>query len=136
MERLLEDFDRPFALTPLATTETRLSGYIPRVDVVESESDVKVTAELPGMEEKEIDVSLFENQLTIRGEKKAEQEEKGETHFRVERTFGSFGRIIELPCAVADDKVEASFKKGLLTIRLPKTVEAKRQTRKIDVTSD
>jgi HSP20 family protein len=112
----------------------------PRVDVSETAKEMTLKVELPGVEEKDIDVSLSGNQLTIKGEKKAEQEEKkdtddGRVFHRVERSFGAFQRTMTVPFEVAPDKVSAEFKDGVLTITLPKPEGAseKPQARRIEV---
>ena len=107
--------------------------YTPLVDVSENEKEVVVTAELPGLDEGDFEVRLDRDALTIRGEKKEEQEEKGKGFYRVERSYGSFHRVIPLPCDVDEDKAEATFRKGVLTVRLPKTPEAQKALKRIPV---
>jgi HSP20 family protein len=96
-----------------------------------------VTAELPGVEEKNIDVTVSGDQLIIKGEKKSEidekKEEKGRTFRRVERSFGSFQRCMALPFEIDPDKVQASFKNGVLTLTVPKPTEVQKKARKIEV---
>ncbi len=96
----------------------------PRINVSETSNDMTVTVELPGVEEKDIDVSLSGNQLTVKGEKKSEQEEKkdedGRVFHRIERSYGAFQRTMTVPFEVAPDKVSAGFKDGVLTISVPK----------------
>jgi len=96
-------------------------NLVPNLDVEETEKHFKITAELPGMDEKDVSVSLSKDTLTIKGEKKIEKEENKSNLHHVERSYGSFQRSVVLPAEVRKDKVEASFKKGLLTIILPKT---------------
>jgi HSP20 family protein len=117
MDRLFDDFWGSSLLEPYGT-------FNPRVDVTETETEVKVTAELPGLDEKDVEVSLTQNMLTLSGEKKAEKEDKGENYYRVERSYGSFRRTIPLPIEVEADKVEAIFKNGVLNVVLPKTAQA------------
>ena len=102
-----------------------LGDWMPKVDVSETKDSVVVKAETPGMEAKDIQVSLQENVLTITGEKKQEKEEKDERHHRVERSYGSFSRSMRLPAGVEAGKVNAAFKNGVLTVTLPKTTAAK-----------
>lgn len=104
--------------------------FVPRVDVSETDKEVKVSAELPGMDEKDISVELQDDVLTLRGEKKSEQEEKGKNWFRREQSYGSFQRAIELPAGVDAAKAVALFKKGVLTFTAPKRPDeqAKRRT--------
>ena len=105
-----------------------LGEWAPSMDVSETKDAVVVKAEVPGMESKDIAISLQEQLLTIKGEKKQETEEKDERHHRVERSYGAFTRSIRLPVAVDGSKVTAAFKNGLLTVTLPKTAAAKGTT--------
>ena len=111
----------------------------PCIDVSETNKDMTLTVELPGVEEKDIDVSLSGNQLTIKGEKKSEQEgkkdEDGRVFHRVERSYGAFQRTMTIPFEVEPEKVSAQFKDGVLTVTLPKPPETvdKQQTRRIEV---
>jgi HSP20 family protein len=118
---------------PFEGAEWPTAGFNPRVDVTETDSDVRVTAELPGMEQKDIEVTISRDTLTLRGEKKEESETKKEGYFHAERYFGSFQRTIPLPREVVTDKAGATFKNGVLTVVLPKTEEVKTETRKIEV---
>jgi HSP20 family protein len=113
--------------------EQHLSHYHPKMDVMETEREVRVLAELPGMDEKDVEVLLSNDTLTLKGEKKAEVEEKGKNFYRMERTYGSFHRTVPLPAEVQADKVEASFKRGVLTVVLPKSEKARDEFRKIAV---
>jgi HSP20 family protein len=108
-------------------------AFAPRVDVSEDEKALRVHAELPGLEEKDIEVTLSNDVLTIQGEKKEEHEEKGRHFVRKETSVGSFRRDIPLPVEVQADKVEAEFKKGVLTITLPKTEAAQTRRKRIEV---
>jgi len=108
-------------------------SFMPRLDVTEDSKAFTVTAELPGMSDKDIDLSLSGDTLTIRGEKKEEKEEKNKNYYYSERSYGTFLRSIPLPRQVETDKVSASFKKGVLTITLPKTAAAVDSTKKISV---
>jgi len=111
----------------------------PRIDVSETGTELRLTVELPGVEEKDVDVSLSGNQLTIKGEKKSEQEDKkdedGRVFHRVERSYGAFQRTMTVPFDVDPDKVSAQFRDGVLTITLPKPAEtaAKTESRKIEI---
>jgi HSP20 family protein len=112
----------------------------PRINVSETGKDMTVTVELPGVEEKDIEVSLSGNQLTIKGEKKSEEEEKkkdekGRVFHRVERSYGAFQRTMTVPFDVEPDKVSAQFKDGVLTVSLPKPESAtdEPQARRIEV---
>ncbi|MFO8090581.1 MAG: Hsp20/alpha crystallin family protein [Desulfatiglandaceae bacterium] len=119
MDRL---FDRFFDLKPMSFSGEE-AHFIPTVDVSETENDVLVKAEVPGMEAKDIDVSVQGRMLSIRGERKHEKEDKGESYHRVERAYGSFSRTVELPAEVDESKVDASYKRGVLNLKLPKLVK-------------
>jgi HSP20 family protein len=99
--------------------------WTPLVDVEEGKDEVIVRAEVPGMTKEDISVTLQDNVLTLRGEKKQEKKEKGATFHRVERSYGSFVRSFTLPTLVQADKVKAAYKDGVLTINLPKAEEVK-----------
>jgi HSP20 family protein len=103
----------------------------PALDVSETPKQVVVKAELPGMDPKDIDISLHDNVLTLKGERKQEKEEKEENYHRVERSYGSFMRSFRLPAEVAADKVNATYKDGVLTVKLNKT--AKSAAKKIEI---
>jgi HSP20 family protein len=133
MDRLFDDFTRGWGLAPVRTTGRGWADLTPRVDVAETDKDIRVTAELPGMDEKDIEVNLTGDVLVLKGEKKAEVEEKDKNFHRVERTFGAFERAIGLPVEVDPAKVEARFRKGVLTVTLAKTPAAQSHARKIEV---
>lgn len=105
----------------------------PALDVYEEKDDIVVKAELPGMEKDNIEVNISDHFLTIKGEKKKEEEVKEEHYYRSERSYGSFVRAVELPKDVHADKVKAAFKNGILEIRMPKTEEAKKKEIKVKV---
>lgn len=133
IDDLFENFGRGSWLSPITSQETAVD-FVPRIDVVDDEKEVRVTAELPGMDEKDIEVELTDNLLTIKGEKKREEEEKRKGFYRLERSYGSFHREIPLAEGVIDTETpEASFKKGVLTVRLAKKAEAQQGARKIPV---
>lgn len=105
----------------------------PRVDVLERDDEILLTAELPGVSKDDIKVTLQDNVLTLKGEKRQERERKDEKHRVLERAYGSFQRSFALPASVVVDKITASYKDGLLKIRLPKAEEAKTKEIKIEV---
>jgi HSP20 family protein len=114
---------------PLAEWEPFGGGvWTPAVDMFESDSEVIVKAELPGLSAKDIDVAVDEDMLTIRGERKFSREAKEENYYRLERRYGAFERVIPLPSSIQKNKAKATFKEGVLEIRMPKAkgVEAKR----------
>jgi HSP20 family protein len=132
MNRMFDRFfEDPFGLEVFERSP--LGEFSPRIDVSETEKEYKVVAELPGMDEKDIQLTLEDDALIISGEKKAESEEKGKNFHRIERSFGSFTRAIPLPTAVEADKVDAEFKKGVLTVTLPKPPSAVKASKKIDI---
>ena len=126
-------FDNFFSGVNRGPFENRQGIFNPKVDVTETDKDIKVRAELPGMDEKDVEVSLNKDTLTIRGEKKAEKEHEGKAYYRMERSYGSFSRTIPLPVEVDTDKIEAQLKKGVLTVTLPKSAKAVDKTKKISV---
>ena len=102
----------------------------PAVDIAEKDKTYEITAELPGLDEKNVEVKVANGMLTIRGEKKEEKEEKKKDYYLSERRYGSFERRFQIPEGVDSDKIEASFKKGLLTVTLPKTAAAQQAAEK------
>jgi HSP20 family protein len=145
IDRLFEDFGigtwpSPFRSTffdmdPLRRAKAAFTG-MPAVDVTETENGYEVVAELPGMDEKNIEVKVANGILTISGQKREEKEEKKKDYYVRERRFGSFERTFPVPDGVDLDKVEASFKKGVLTVTLPKTAEAQKAEKKITVKTE
>lgn len=130
VNRMFDEFFRDFSLGPWSGERLE---WLPALDLSESDDAVRVTAELPGVDPKEVDISLSEDLLTISGEKKTESKHKGRDYHRLERCFGAFSRSVRLPAPVDPDKVEATFKDGVLTINLPKREEAKTRKVKIEV---
>ncbi len=130
MNKMIDNFFTDFGMRPVSGTARPFS---PSVDVVDTGKELAITAELPGMSEDDIDVSLGKNNLTIKGEKKAEREDKGTGYHLVERSYGSFTRSIALPVEVNVDKVKATFKNGILSITLPKAEEVLKGTKKIPI---
>lgn len=129
MNRLFDEFFGRSALEPFGAFREGWDAFSPRVDVAETDKEIVVSAELPGLDEKDIDVSLSNDQLVIRGVKKEEKEEQGRSYYRAERSYGSFVRSIPLPDEVEADQVNAAFTKGVLTVTLPKTGKAKTRKR-------
>lgn len=134
IDRVLDDFTRggnwPFRA--LGTGNGKMS---PLIDVSETDKQIEVMAELPGVDEKDIDVSLSNDILTIKGEKKSETEKTAKDYHLIERNYGAFERSTRLPCEVDAGKVKAEFRNGVLKIILPKTPEAKAKAHKISVTA-
>jgi len=142
VDRLFEDFDRDFWRAPFRRGAFDLqpfwkreltSGAAPAVDIVDKTSAYEVAAELPGLDEKNIEVKVVDGCLSIKGEKKEEKEEKKKDYYLHERHFGAFERQFRIPDGVDVDKIEASFKKGVLTVTLPKKAEAQKPEKKIEV---
>ena len=133
-DRQFDDFFRGFGIVPtLAASEP--GTFTPDVNLSETDKEVKVVAELPGLDEKDVNVELDEDALVLAGEKKAEEEKKEDTWHRVERSYGSFRRVIPLPAEVEGEKAKASFKKGVLTVTLPKRAEAPSTKKTINITT-
>ena len=129
MDRLFEEFWRGFALPSLF--EETWGSFTPRVDVEETETEVRVTAELPGLEERDFEVHLTDDALLLKGERREEHEDQ--TLGWRERSYGRFERSIPLPCEVDADHASAQFKNGLLTVRLPKTAKARERSKRIQI---
>ena len=130
MRRMMEDFwMAPFG-------EGRFGeNFIPSVDVKEEDDQVIVAAELPGIDQKDIDVEVTQDSVRIAGEKRKEQKKEEKGYYHRETSYGAFERIIELPAAVDEDKAEAEFSKGVLTIKLPKSEQARSKRKKVEVKS-
>lgn len=131
VDRVFDSFStaRPFAAFG------RNGGFEPAIDVAETADAIDVTAEIPGCEPKDVEISLVDRTLTIRGEKKTEKEEKNKNYHAVERSYGSFVRSMTLPFAADPGKVEARFDKGILKVHLPKPPEAKQEVKTIPIKS-
>jgi HSP20 family protein len=143
MDRVFEDFTRGFGRFPLSRNlfdvepmlryESSVGLSAPAVDVVEKATEFQITAELPGLDEKDIEVNVADDVLSIRGEKKEEREEKAKNYHLSERRYGSFQRTFQLPSGIDAEKIAASFQKGVLTVTLPKTPEAQKKEKKIAI---
>lgn len=134
IDRVFDDFTHgehwPFRA--FASGNGKLS---PRIDVSETDKKVEVTVELPGVDERDIDISLSDDILTIKGEKRSETEKSEKDYHLIERSYGSFERVTRLPCEVDANKVKADFKQGVLKISLPKSPSAKAKAHKIAISS-
>jgi HSP20 family protein len=135
MNRLFDDFFKGFGLRPFGEEMEAAGAFYPQIDMTEDEKSIYVTAELPGLDEKDIDINLSKDSLTIKGEKKEEKEEKGKESYYMERSFGSFTRVLPIPADINPDKVEATFRKGVLNITLPKVQKEKKEQKKIEIKS-
>src|SRR5215469_9437335 len=141
MDRLFDRFGFPslrriFDMEPSWRPASSFSFSAPAIDMSEDDKAYKISAELPGIDAKDIEVSMSGDTLVLRGEKHQEKEEKDKNYHLSERAYGSFQRAFELPPSVDRDKVAADFSKGVLTITLPKTAEARKPQKKIAIKSD
>lgn len=130
---LQREIDRIFADFTRGWPNSGVPDLAPRMDATELDNEIAITVELPGLEEKDVEVTLVDNVLTVRGEKKAEKEGKDENRRIVERSYGAFSRSIELPAGIRADDIKASMKSGVLTVRLPKPAQAQAQATKIEI---
>lgn len=139
MLSLKRDIDRLFDAfwsdmqVPFVGFDDVVGRSLPSTDVEDTEKALEVSMELPGLEEKDVEVTLKEGELVVRGEKKTQTEKKKKDYYLCERSFGSFYRAIPLPAGIDESKVEAKFKNGVLTVTLPKTTEALASVKKIEV---
>lgn len=131
MNEVFDDFAGRFGMP--SPWRGGLNGFAPRVNMTEKDGTIYVEAELPGMEEKDIDVQLADDMLTIRGERKEEKKDEQEQFYRREFSYGAFRRAIPLHARVQEDKVNATFKNGVLRIELPVSEEERRNARRINV---
>jgi len=134
MDRVFDDFMRGFGTPSGSMPEGVLS---PRVDVVENEKGLEITAELPGVDQKDIELDLNEGMLTLKAEHKKEKEEGGDDqrYHVVERAYGTFVRRFAIPFEPDQDRVEANFDNGVLKVSIPRSPEAEKHTRKIEIKS-
>jgi HSP20 family protein len=141
VERLFDDFNGGLWRTPFRGSLFDVAPFrraeavttMPAVDVSETDKAYQITAEMPGMDEKNVEVKLANGILTIKGEKQDEKEEKKKDYYMRERSFGSFERSFGVPEGVDGDKIEANFKNGVLSVTLPKSPEAQKAEKKIAV---
>ena len=131
---LQDEMNRAFSEYFDETTEKGLTAITPAVDFVDTPEAIKVKVELPGVKKEDVDITLQKDILTIKGEKKLEKEEKGENRYYVERSYGTFSRVLTLPSSVKTDKVNAVFTDGVLEITMPKAEEEK--ARQVDIKVD
>jgi HSP20 family protein len=134
VHQLFRQFDERFPHS-LFRSHAGMSA-MPSVDVVESDDAVTVTADLPGLDEKDLNVSLDDHFLTLRGERKEEREKKGKNYHQIERSYGTFHRSIALPEGIDRDNVEASFKKGVLQVKIAKKPGSPHSVRRIPVKAE
>jgi HSP20 family protein len=142
VDRLFHDFQTGFLQTPFYRTLPDIESFwrrdlgfnvTPAIDIVEKEKAFEVTAELPGLDAKNIDLQLSDGILTIKGEKQEEKEEKTKDRYVSERRYGSFRRSLQIPGGVDAEKIEANYKGGVLTVTLPKSPDAQKKTIPVSV---
>ena len=133
---LQEQVTRLFQSTfPRRSDNSTLTTWAPAVDIYETENELVVKADLPEVNEKDLDVRVESNMLTIRGERKFENKVEQEDYLRVERTYGAFSRSFSLPNTVNSEAIKADYKNGVLTITLPKRAESKPKQVKVNITN-
>lgn len=134
MEELFDRLTRSFGPLTLGSSEVvSPEDWSPRVDIAENEGEFEVKAELPEVRREDVHLTVENNVLTLRGERKQEKEEKGKRYHRIERAYGSFSRSFTLPDNVDGSKVTANFKDGILCIRLPKTGETRSRALEVNI---
>ena len=144
VDRMFHDFQTGFLQAPFFRPFPEIESFwrrdigfnvTPAMDIVEKDGAFEVSAELPGLDAKDIDVQLANGMLTIKGEKQEEKEEKTKGRYVSERRYGSFRRTLQVPGGVDSNKIEASYKSGVLTVTLPKSPEAQKKEKTIPVTA-
>ncbi len=133
MNHLFENFFGDVSWPSLPSWSKSAGTYFPAVDIIENDKDFKVKAEIPGMNPENLEVSVTEGFLTLKGEKEEEKEEKGENYLRHETSYGSFSRTIALPETADTEGAEATFKNGVLSIAVPKKTEALQKPKKLQI---
>jgi len=137
MDRLFENAFKGMGLSPFNPeffTPFTASGLLkPQVDIAATEKEYTVSVEVPGTNEKDVNVEISNNTMTIRGEKKQEKEDKNKDYYRIERSYGSFQRVLSLPEDVDQENIEARFKKGVLTIKMPRKALPESDIKKVKI---
>jgi HSP20 family protein len=131
VDQLFDDFSRGVASGNSTSSGSLMPSIMPSMDVAETDKQIELTVELPGLEQKDVDISVSDNMLTIRGEKKSETEQKDKNFRRVERVYGTFHRVVELPPGIDPSAINATMSNGVLRITVPKP--ARSETKKIEV---
>ncbi len=133
MDRVFDQFGHGWpSLSPFLPAAAR-DVLVPSLDLKDTGKAFVISAELPGVDEKDVSLTVRDHMLTLKGEKKAEREEKGESHYLKERSYGSFERVVRLPEGADESKVEARFEKGVLTVTVEKRPEAVKEERRIEI---
>lgn len=130
IDRVFDDFSRGFGMPSLFKED---GAWTPRCDISEDDKSLNLTVELPGVEEKDVEVTVLDNVLTVKGEKKSERKDEKKDYHLVERSYGMFSRSIPLAFKVDPAKVDATFKKGVLSVTLPKPPEQQARSRKVAI---
>lgn len=137
MDRLFENAFRGFGPSAFRSeffTPLTASGLLmPQVDIGASDKEYTITVEVPGVDEKDVKIEIANNTMTVRGEKKQEKEEKNKNYYRVERSYGSFQRLLSLPEDVNQEDIKATFKNGVLTIKMPRKTLPKSNVKQIEI---
>lgn len=133
IEMLSDVFSVPPRLQPNLSVYEKDFPFVPDVDITETDSEFIISLDLPGVEEKDLNVEVHDNILRINGEKRAENEQKGKNFYRKERVSGYFDRSIQLPNSISEDNVQARLKNGILTIVFPKTAETINKAKHIEI---
>lgn len=133
MNRLFDEFRHTIGFSRPSRWLDTFTEHHAKVDVKETDKDIVVTAEVPGVEMKDIDITLTSNGLVIKGEKKMEKEENEKGYYKMERTYGSFFRLVPLPCEVQKEHLTATYKHGIVKITMPKALECGKSEHKIEV---
>jgi HSP20 family protein len=133
VNRLFDQFFQAWPVSTIAPRYTNDLTFSPKMDVREDDKNISVTCDLPGMTDKDVEVTVSPGSLTIRGERKAESSRKEGGYYVSERSFGHFERTFTLPNGMDTDKAHATFKNGCLTVAVPKTAEARKSVRKLDL---
>jgi HSP20 family protein len=135
MNSLFEDFFQGFDVAPRSFYSGGMKNFTLSLDVKETDKEFVIKAELPGVDEKDVEVTVTDDTVTIKGEKKEEKEDKGKNYYYMERSYGSFNRTIPLATGAEAGKAEASFKNGILNIIVPKSETAKTKGTKVPIKS-
>ena len=136
IDKVFSEFSRNFGLPRTLPTNGEPGAFFsPSMDVVENDNALEITTELPGVSNDDVEVTIVDNTLTIRGEKKAEKKEEKDDYRMVERSYGSFKRSLRLPFEVSADQIDAQFKDGILKVVLPKPPEIEAKTQKVAIKS-
>lgn len=134
MNSIFDDFFKGFGIEPFSRFSTD-SAFVPQMNIVENDREVIISAELPGVEQDDLEISVEDGALIIKGEKKCEIEKEDKNYYRMERSYGTFARVVQLPAKVDEEKIQARLKKGVLKVTIPKLPEAQTSRKKIEIKS-